>query len=126
VKHSRVRERWERIIAALLLSRSDVEACSRAGVSRSSLGRLKKLPEFVAAWQAARDAQLQSAIDSLRGNALLFTNTLRTVADDEKQHGNARVRAAEVGLTTLLKATELEDVLRRLRKLEELAGEGQK
>jgi|ERR1019366_5535154 hypothetical protein len=122
VKHSRVRERWERIIAAMLVCRSDVEAAARAGVSRSSLARAKKLPEFQADLQAAKDAQLQSAVDSLRGNANKFVDTLTEIAGDNKQHGNARVRAAEVGMNALARFIEMEDVLRRLSALEEVAG----
>jgi len=61
--------------------------------------------------QAAKDAQFEHSIDCLRGNALLFTGTLKHIAEDEKQPGNARVRASEVGLNVLLKATELQDLL---------------
>ena len=125
VKHSRVRERWERIIAALLVCRSDVEACTLAKVSRSSLARVKKLPEFQAELQSAKDAQLQSAVDSLRGNANTFVDTLTEIAVDKKQHGNARVRAAEVGMNSLVRFIEMEDVLRRLGALEAAANEAE-
>jgi hypothetical protein len=108
----------------MLTSRTDVEACARAGVSRSSLRRVRRLAEFQEQYQAAKAAQLQSAIDSLRGNANDFVGTLATIAADEEQHGNARVRAAEVGLNVLAKFVELEDIVRRLTKLEGVFEEG--
>jgi len=120
--HSRVREKWERIIGALLTSRSDVEASARAGISRSSLWRLKGFPEFQEQLQAAKAAQLESAVNSLRGNANDFVSTLAVIAADKDQHGNARVRAAEVGLNVLAKFIETEDILRRLGALEETVG----
>jgi hypothetical protein len=124
VQHSRVRERWQRIIAAMLTSRSDVEAAALAGISRSSLWRIKQDPEFTALYQAAKDAQLQSAIDSLRGNANAFVDVLVEVSGDTKQNGSARVRASEVGLNSLARFVEMEDILRRIAKIESQAGEG--
>jgi hypothetical protein len=122
VKHSRTREKWERIIGTMLTSRSDVEATARAGIGRSTLWRLKKDPEFQADLQDAKDAQLQSAIDSLRGNANTFVDTLVAIAGDAAQHGSARVRAAETGLNALARFVELEEIMRRLAKLEAVAG----
>jgi hypothetical protein len=123
---SRVRERWQRIIASMLISRTDIEAAAHAGIHVRTLYRLKKYPEFQADLRSAKDAQFVSAIDCLRGNAVAFTDTLAGVAADKKQPGSARVRAAEVGLNTLLKATELDEILKRLQKLEAAANEERK
>ena len=124
--HSRARGKWERVIAALLVSRSDVEAAGRAGVSRSTLARLKRDTEFQESYQRAKDSQLESAIDSLRGNANTFVDTLHEIAKNKRQRGAARVRAAEVGLNALSRFVELEDLLRRVAALEEVAGKGEK
>jgi len=126
VSGSRTRNRWQRIIAAVLVSRTDVEAAAHAGIAVRTLYRLKKKPEFLADLQDAKDAQFEAAVNSLRGNATKFADVLCEVAGDPKQHGNARVRAAESGLTVLLKAVELTDVLRRLSALEMIAAEGRK
>ena len=122
VTGSRVRGRWLKIIAAVLTSRTDLEAAALAGISVRTLYRLKRHPDFQTDLQVAKDAQLESAVNRLRGNAELFSDTLRTIAADEKQHGNARVRASEVGLNVLLKATELQDLARRIAALEAAAG----
>jgi hypothetical protein len=121
---SRTRGRWLKIIAAMLVSRTDIEAAAHAGISIRTLYRLKKDAEFQADLQAARDAQLQSAVNSLRGNANLFVDTLTAIAGNEKEHGNARVRAAEVGMNALARFIELEDIVRRLQRLEAVADGG--
>lgn len=123
VAGSRVRSRWTTIIGAMLTSRTDAEAAALAGVSLRTIARLKHDQEFMDDLRTAKDAQLDGAIDRLRGNAELFTNTLSEIAADGKQHGNARVRASEVGLNTLLKAVELQDIVRRLARLETAAGD---
>ncbi|MGD1096793.1 MAG: hypothetical protein ABSB35_32970 [Bryobacteraceae bacterium] len=114
-----------KIIAAMLTTRTDAEAAALAGINVRTIYRLKKDPAFQSDLQDAKDAQFDKAVDSLRGNALLFTDTLKRIADDPKQPGNARVRASEVGMTVLLKATELQDIVRRIAKLEQQADQGE-
>jgi len=126
IPHSRVRGRFPVIIAALLNARSDVEAAALAGISRSSLVRLKRIPEFIEAWHKAQDRQLEDAIGALKGNALLFTDTLREIAGDPKAQANARARSCEIGYNVMLKWVELHDIMRRLEKLEQAAAEGRK
>ena len=113
-----------RLLGSLLTSRSHVEAAARAGCSTRTLQRALKNPAFQADLQAAKDLQLESAINSLRGNANAFVETLTEIAADAKQHGNARVRASEVGLNALQRFIELEDIMRRVTRLEESISEG--
>jgi hypothetical protein len=122
---ARSRSRWETIIGFLLTSRSEKEACDRVHISRSTLHRLKGDPEFVKMWQEAKDDQLRSAVDSLRGNANTFVATLTEISGDTHARDTARVRASEVGLSALARFVEMEDVLKRLTALEAVAG-GQK
>jgi hypothetical protein len=113
-----------KIIAAVLVSRTDMEAAALAGINVRTLYRLKRDPDFLVDLQAAKDAQFESAVNALRGNAIAFTDTLKTVAADAAAAPNARVRAAESGLTVLMKATELIDLAGRIAKLEAVAGRG--
>jgi hypothetical protein len=120
---SLARARGEKLITAMLSCRTLDEAAKQAGISRKTLYSVRQDAQFMARYQRALDEMLESAVNQLRSNAVHATEVLRKIAADENQHGNARVRASEVTLTTLLKATELQDILRRLEALEKAVGE---
>jgi hypothetical protein len=107
----------------MLSCRTLDEAAKQAGISRKTLYSVRQDAQFMARYQRALDEMLESAVNQLRSNAVHATEVLRKIAADENQHGNAKVRASEVTLTTLLKATELQDILRRLEALEKAVGE---
>ena len=117
------RARSERLIAAMLSCRTLDEAAKQAHVSRRTLFEVRKDPEFMRRYQEAADQVLESTINQLRTNATRATDTLRQVCTDKKQYGQARVRASEVILNTLLKSVEMQEIVRRVARLEAIAAE---
>jgi protoporphyrinogen oxidase len=120
---SLARAREAQLISAMLSCRTLDEAAKQAGVSRKTLYHARQDAGFMARYRQALDEMLEAAVNQLRSNAVHATEVLRAIAADEKQHGNARVRASEVTLTMLLKATDTLDILRRLEALEKAVGE---
>jgi hypothetical protein len=116
--------RAELVLAALLAGKSPKEICSEVHISRSSLWRLRRCERFQARLKAARDGAFESAVNSLHDSATTFVATLRAVCVDPKSRDSARATAARSGLDSLFRASELFGIEERLRKLEQLAGEG--
>ena len=128
-RHTRghhARARVERIVTLLLAGRSLKEICAEAPVSRSSLHRIRRSAEFEQLFNETKRQAFESAVNCLHDSALTFVKTLKGVCLDEKARGSEKATAARSGLDSLFKATELFDIETRLRKLEAVAGEGQK
>jgi hypothetical protein len=117
--------KMERAIAVLLLKRNMEEAALEAGVSKKSLQRWKKLPEFQAAYH---QAHLQQRAEVRRqSNVLLLqavvpaTVTVVKVMVDPQTPTQSRLRAAGMVLELEEKGFELEDIEARLTRLEKEA-----
>ncbi|MGO9094763.1 MAG: helix-turn-helix domain-containing protein [Bryobacteraceae bacterium] len=126
LKLSLARVREQKLIAAMLSCRTLDEAAKVSGINRRTLYRARQDAGFMAKYKAAADELLESTINQLRSNAAEAASMLRQIATDTQQPGNSRVRAAEVTLTTLLKAVETEDILRRIAALEKATEGGRK
>jgi hypothetical protein len=108
----------EEAIAALLTQRNVEEAARAAGIGTRTLLRWLKLPEFDAAYRAARRAAFGQAIARLQQGASAAATTLLKTMIDPATPASVRVRASECVMNHANKGIELEDIEARLAALE--------
>lgn len=109
----------EKLLAALLTSRSKKEAAAAAGIAERTMRTYFEDPEFCQRYREAFAGVVQDA--TRRAQQLLepALSTLQTVMEDEEIPAQARITAAKSIIDYSLKLTEQTDILEQLRELEE-------
>lgn len=105
------------------MSRTRAEAARAAGVGESTLRGYMQDPEFVRRYQEAFGHMVQDATRQAQQAISPALSTLREVVEDEGQPAQARIQAARTILDQALKYMEISDILERIAKLEEIAGD---
>ena len=108
----------EKLLAALLTSRSKKEAAAAAGIAERTMRTYFEDPEFCQRYREAFAGVVQDA--TRRAQQLLepALSTLQTVMEDEEIPAQARIAAAKSIIDYSLKLTEQADILEQLRELE--------
>lgn len=122
---ARVRAREDAVLSRMLAGESLNSIVKAVPISRSSLFRLRRLPQFQRRLEEARAQSFEATVNSLHSAALTFVETLKSVCEDPKSRDSARATAARSGLDVLIKSVELFDVHKRLEALEQAAAEEQ-
>jgi len=105
-----------------MLTQRNIEEAARAvGVSTATLMRWQKLPEFQAAYRAARRAAHGQSIARLQHATSAAVSTLLKVMVDASTPASTKVRAADSVLGHSAKAIEIEDIEARVSELERAA-----
>ena len=112
-------ERQKKTIEALCSYRNIGTALEAAKVGRSTLARWLKQPVFNAALAQAQRAALAGLSRSLVVLADKATAALEAAFDDAEAPHPAKIRAADVTITNLLRVAELVDLEARITALEE-------
>lgn len=109
----------EKLLAALLTSRTKKEAAAAAGISDRTMRSYFEDKEFCQRYREAFAGVVQDA--TRRAQQLLepALSTLQTVMEDEEIPAQARITAAKSIIDYSLKLTEQADILEQLRELEE-------
>lgn len=109
----------EKLLAALLTSRTKKEAAAAAGISDRTMRSYFEDKEFCQRYREAFAGVVQDA--TRRAQQLLepALSTLQTVMEDEAIPAQARITAAKSIIDYSLKLTEQTDILEQLRELEE-------
>ncbi len=114
---SSLSEKQERMIMAVLESRSIEEACKKAGVSRTHYyRRLREDAAFGAALKARREAANNEALGRLRNGVGFAVDVLVGLLASENEWVR-RVAANDV-ISRFLKARELEELEGRVQRIE--------
>jgi hypothetical protein len=109
----------ETAIAALLSENSIEAAAQKVGLSRRTLLRWLKEPEFRARYADAKQDQLKMATGVLARNCTAAACTLEDIFKSKPEpHQGARVAAAHATLRLALDAFALEQLEQRIRQLE--------
>lgn len=116
----------ERAISALLSSPSIPEAAKASGLSERSLYRWLQDEEFQETYQAARREVVKHAVTTVQAAMSKAVETLREIMEDTDAPASARVSAARAVLDLGLKATEIEDLQRRVAEIEALLKGGER
>jgi Helix-turn-helix domain len=111
----------EAAIAALLCQKNQDEAARLVGISRRTLSRWLKTPEFKAAYLEARRSAMSQANARLQQASSAAVSTLIKVMVDPSSPASAKLRAADCILARGNQGLEAEDVMVRLDALERAA-----
>ncbi len=114
----------EQAIAALLSAPTIKDAGVACGVSEVSLWRWLQLPEFAAAYRAARRQVVERAISELQSACGEAVDTLKRNLTCEQP--SVEIRAAQVILEQAIKGVELIDLQERIERLETMIDEQEK
>lgn len=108
----------EKLLVALLTSRTKKEAAAAAGISDRTMRSYFEDKKFCQRYREAFAGVVQDA--TRRAQQLLepALSTLQTVMEDEEIPAQARITAAKSIIDYSLKLTEQADILEQLRELE--------
>ena len=104
-------------LAALLASKSRVDAARVCGLSTKTLQGYEKLPEFAEALEKGREA-LADAAHRIAAGYSETVDTLQEIVQNPATPDASRVAAARVLLEYGLKYAEMTDINKRLDRLE--------
>ena len=110
-------------LAALLSEPTQAAAAKKVGISARTMRRYMADPEFYEAYQLAHAQLVEDATKRMQRGLSAAVDTLQEIATDPDAGKTARVAAARSLLEQALRYTELSDLLGRIAKLEELAGD---
>jgi len=115
----------EQALAALLSHRNVEESAKAAGISSATLKRWLQLPEFKAAYLAARREVVLQTNARMQQNSGAAATVLFKLMADPATPPSIRARTAQCVLECANRSLELEDIEVRLARLEENEQRGQ-
>ena len=114
----RLSRRAEQAILALLEHSTPEKAAAAAGISRVTLWRWLRKPEFRRALLEARSEAFSQAIGRLQHASSAAAAALLRIMCDTRAPAASRVRAAQCVLDSTARGIALQDLEMRLRELE--------
>ena len=108
----------EKLLAALLTSRTKKEAAAAAGISDRTMRSYFEDQEFCQRYREAFAGVIESATRQAQQNLTLAISTLTEIMGNADEQATARIQAARSTLEYALKLTEQMDILEQLRELE--------
>lgn len=108
----------EKLLAALLTSRSKKEAAAAAGIAERTMRTYFEDPEFCQRYREAFAGVIEDATRQAQALLMPALSALQTVMEDEEIPAQARITAAKSIIDYSLKLTEQADILEQLRELE--------
>ncbi len=113
----------KRALLVLAQGGSVQDALAAAQVSRRTIERWRRLPEFVAALRDAESAALMRLSRRLSNASDKAVSVLLSVLDDKSASDQARIRAAQIILTARREFGELVTLSERVETLEQRMNE---
>ncbi|MCA9776174.1 MAG: hypothetical protein KC800_05635 [Candidatus Eremiobacteraeota bacterium] len=110
--------KYQEVIAALVQFSTEAEAVAHVGISRTTLYRWKKDPEFQRLFKEARQELYDHALIRVQAETSQALDTLHDVMVNSQQDG-PRVSAAKAILEMSTKRFEHEEILDRLAAIEQ-------
>ena len=110
----------EKLLAALLTSRSKKEAAAAAGIAERTMRTYFEDPEFCQRDREAFAGVIEDATRQAQALLMPALSTLETVMTDEEINPAARVNAAKIALDYAVRLTDQNDLAERLAALEEI------
>ncbi len=116
----------QRALAALLASRSQIEAAEMAHLDPRTLRRYLQDPDFAETYRRELAKLIDSAAAQAKRALCPTLGTLQEITKDAGQPGSVRVSAARAVLEFGIKLIEQSDILTKLDKLENQLMGGEK
>lgn len=110
----------EKLLAALLTSRSKKEAAAAAGIAERTMRTYFEDPEFCQRYRESFAGVIEDATRQAQALLMPALSTLETVMTDEEINPAARVNAAKIALDYAVRLTDQNDLAERLAALEEM------
>jgi hypothetical protein len=117
-KSTRFGRKMALAVTAVLTEPTLEDASQTIGIPVSTLRRWRCRPEFARQLALVQSEILQGVVNTLRSAGLDAATTLRQVANDPKARAAARVRAAGLILSLLLRNHEHETLEFRMSQIE--------
>ncbi len=116
----------QRALAALLASRTQIEAAEMAHLDPRTLRRYLQDPDFAEAYRQELAKLIDDAAAQAKRALCPTLGTLQKITEDTDQPGNVRVSAGRAVLEFGLRLIEQADIVSKLDKLEnQLMGGGE-
>jgi len=116
-------EKREVVMASLLQTGSVTETAKATGVSETTIWRWQQDFSFNEEYTNLKRQALQTAVNRLQAITIEAVEVLREVMQNGEIPPNSRVTAARAILDTSIKVTEVEDMQKRIEKLEIIINE---
>jgi hypothetical protein len=115
----------EKAIAALLTAPSVPAAAKKIKIGERTLWRwMKDEEDFKRAYTAARRELVRHAIVKVQAGMGKAVETLLSIMEDSEAPASSRVSAAKTMLEIGVKATEVDDLEKRIAEIEEMLANG--
>lgn len=108
----------ENIAMCVLTCSTYDEAAEKAGVSKSTLYRLRKEPEFQQVINQVKKSMFQDTMQKAQGYCMESLEILRVIMNDPAATDSSRVSAARTVLELGLNSAEQEIIVSKLEELE--------
>jgi DNA-binding MurR/RpiR family transcriptional regulator len=118
---SKLRQKKQLAISALIQNSSVKEAASAINVSESTIYRWLQDPSFLASFREAKKRIVEHAISRMQATCEKAVQVLDEVMGDPMTPASSRVTSAKIVLDMSLRTVEIEDIENRIRVLEERA-----
>lgn len=118
-----LRPKQRKALEALIISGEVTQAATAAGVSRETVYKWLKEPEFKAALSQAESEAIGNLSRALVMLGEQATETLRAAMSDNEAPAASKVRAADIVLDKLLKLRTLFSLEERITRLEAITHE---
>lgn len=114
----------ENIAMQILTTSTYEEAAEKSGVSKSTLYRLRKDPEFQNIITQVKNSMFQDTMKKAQAYSMESLEVLRTIMNDSLATDSSRVSAARIILELGLNSAEQEMILDKMEELERMINDG--
>lgn len=115
--------RDDELVEAILMTGTEKAAAEKAGCSVRTLYRRMDNPEFQRKLERAGSKKLGAAVNALRSNGFDVVQRLYRISVDEKVPAYVASTACARFVELMLRSTEIENLDKRIAKLEESSRE---
>lgn len=114
----------ENIAMCILTTSTYEDAAEKSGVSKSTLYRLRKDPEFQDIINQVKNSMFQDTMKKAQAYSMESLEVLRTIMNDGAATDSSRVSAARTILELGLNSAEQEMILSKIEELERMMTNG--
>ena len=108
----------ERVIAAFMDNYRVTDIAKAAGISRSTVYKLRSNPEFMTAISDRKAAIVEAAVNKMTGYMIKNTETLQQIIDDPETSAQVKINAINLMSSQQREWTIVSDLQKRVIALE--------